>query len=169
MFAPLSDQRVSPYVVVTGGFSLNRLAWSQEEEEADPYAEEDPYAENESISVLPSTIEGISDQNPLDASVIVKELPKIDETRRIPAKLTEFTRDVLEESVSLVSKEPLNEAVIGDCIRRLQNYRDDLARRELQTIMLREDLSLQQKTDFAEQFHEQMRRARGSQQTENSG
>ena len=159
---------------------LLRLAEDEEttgakEEEEDPYAEEnpdaeeDPYAKEEAMGTAIALKEDFSGRNPLNPSLIVKESPKIDETRRIPAKLTEFTRDVLEESVSLVSKEPLNEAVIGDCIRRLQNHRNDLARRELQTILLREDLSIQQKADFAEKFHEQMRRARGSQQTENSG
>ncbi len=95
-------------------------------------------------------------------------LSKKSVTRRNPEKLTEFIREVLEESVSLVTKEPLNEAVIGDCIRRLQKYRIEIARRELEVLSRRDDLSSEQRDAYLQQYHLQMRQARGSQLAEQS-
>ena len=47
-----------------------------------------------------------------------------------PAKLSWFIREVLEDFGSILSNEPVNEAVIKDCVRRLERYRDEQARRD---------------------------------------
>ena len=88
--------------------------------------------------------------------------------RRNSAKLTEFIHEVLEESVSFVTKEPLNEAVIADCIKRLRRHRSDIARRELEALSRRDDLSPVEQTAYLKQYHLQMRKARGSQLAEES-
>jgi hypothetical protein len=81
---------------------------------------------------------------------------------KMSAKTSDFIREVLEDSLSVMSNEPLNEAVLTDCIRRLQQYREELARREYQALMSREDLSPDQRRDLVSQYHEKMRQARGS-------
>jgi DNA primase len=81
---------------------------------------------------------------------------------RMSAKTSDFIREVLEDSLSVMSNEPLNEAVLTDCIRRLQQYREEQARREYAELLSRDDLTPDQRRGFIMQYHEKMRLARGS-------
>jgi SspJ family small acid-soluble spore protein len=78
------------------------------------------------------------------------------------AKTSDFIREVLEDSLSVMSNEPLNEAVLTDCIRRLQQYREEQVRREYLELLSRDDLTPDQRRDLSMQYHEKMRLARGS-------
>ncbi|MCW3096321.1 MAG: hypothetical protein JWL77_1939 [Chthonomonadaceae bacterium] len=63
-----------------------------------------------------------------------------------------------------MSNEPLNEVVAADCIRRLQKYRADQIHRDLAELLKRPDLTQEQQTAFAEQYHQTMREMRGTPQ-----
>ena len=78
------------------------------------------------------------------------------------AKTSEFIREVLEDSLSVMSNEPLSEAVLGDCIRRLQQHQEEQARQELLVLLARDDVSPEQRENYLRQFHEKMRQTRGS-------
>jgi DNA primase len=81
---------------------------------------------------------------------------------RIPAKTSDLIREVLEDSLSVMSNEPLSEAVLVDCIRRLQQHREEQARRELTELLNRTDLTPLQRQTTIQQYHEKMRQSRGS-------
>jgi len=81
-------------------------------------------------------------------------------------KISEYLRDILEDSRSVMSNEPLNELVVADCIRRLQKYRAEQALRDLTELLQRPDLTPEQKTAFNEQYHQTMREMRGTPRTE---
>jgi hypothetical protein len=81
---------------------------------------------------------------------------------KMSAKTSDFIREVLEDSLSVMSNEPLNEAVLTDCIRRLQQYREEQTRREYAALLSREDVTPDQRRGFVIQYHEKMRQARGS-------
>ncbi len=78
-----------------------------------------------------------------------------------PAKLSAFIRDVLEDSRSLVSNEPLNEAVIRDCIRRLERHRDEQTRREM--LRRAETLSMEDQQIAEREYQRRTREMKGSQ------
>jgi hypothetical protein len=78
------------------------------------------------------------------------------------ARTSDFIREVLEDSLSVMSNEPLNEAVLVDCIRRLQRHRDDLATREITELLNRTDLPPEQRETAIQRYHEKMRQSRGS-------
>ena len=88
--------------------------------------------------------------------------------RKRSAKISEYLRDLLEDSRSVMSNEPLNEAVVADCIRRLQKYRADQVHRDQVELLNRPDLTPEQQTAFIEQYHQTMRQMRGTPQTDNA-
>ena len=78
-----------------------------------------------------------------------------------PAKLSAFIRDVLEDFRSITSNEPLNEAVIRDCIRRLERHRDEQTRRDL---LRRAETLLTEDQQIAErEYQRRTREMKGSQ------
>lgn len=79
------------------------------------------------------------------------------------AKMSEFIRDVIEESASALSKEPLNEATVNGCIRRLRDYRNALAIRELKETLERKDLTIAQRETYFHRLMELTRAQRGTQ------
>ena len=81
-------------------------------------------------------------------------------------KISEYLRDLLEDSRSVMSNEPVNELVVADCIRRLQKYRADQIHRELAELLNRPDLTQEQQTAFIEQYHQTMREMRGTPRTD---
>ncbi len=87
--------------------------------------------------------------------------------QRRSTKISEYLRDLLEDSRSVMSNEPLNEAVVADCIRRLQKYRADQVHRDLAELLNRPDLTPEQQTAFIEQYHQTMRQMRGTPPAEN--
>jgi len=87
-------------------------------------------------------------------------------THRRSTKISEYLRDLLEDSRSVMSNEPLNDAVVADCIRRLQKYRADQVHRDLAELLNRPDLTPAQQTAFVEQYHQTMREMRGTPPTE---
>ena len=62
----------------------------------------------------------------------------------------------------MMSNEPLNEAVVADCIRRLQKYRADQAHRDLVELLNRPDLTPEEQKAFSEKYHQTMREMRGT-------
>ena len=94
--------------------------------------------------------------------VLPSQPQSADEARKIFAKMSDFIREVLEESASAVSNEPINEAAVHDCIRKLRKNREDLATRELVENLRREDLTPEQRHALQQQYHERMRALRGS-------
>ncbi len=83
-------------------------------------------------------------------------------TRGRSAKISEYLRELLEDSLSVMSNEPLNEVVVADCIRRLEKYRADQVNRDLAELVHRPDLTPEQQTAFIEQYHQTMRQRRGT-------
>ncbi len=83
-------------------------------------------------------------------------------TRAQSAKISDYLRELLEDSLSVMSNEPLNEAAIADCLLRLQNHRADRAKRELVELLNRPDLTIEQQKAFTEQYHHTMREMRGT-------
>ena len=86
--------------------------------------------------------------------------------QRRSTKISEYLRDLLEDSRSVMSNEPLNEVVVADCIRRLQKYRADQDQRVQAELLNRPDLTPEQQTAFIEQYHQTMRQTRGTPPTE---
>lgn len=82
--------------------------------------------------------------------------------QRRSTKISEYLRDLLEDSRSVMSNEPLNEVVVADCIRRLRKYRADQIHRDLAELLNRPDLTPEQQIAFAEQYHQTMRQMRGT-------
>jgi hypothetical protein len=78
------------------------------------------------------------------------------------AKTLDFIREVLEDSLSVMSNEPLSEAVLGDCILRLQRHHEEQTRRELMNLAGRDDLTPEQRQQYIRQYQEKMRQSRGS-------
>ena len=77
------------------------------------------------------------------------------------AKLSAFIRETLEDFHSIASNEPLNEAVIRDCIRRLERHRDEQTRREL---LRRAETPLTEDQQIAErEYQRRTREMKGSQ------
>ena len=66
----------------------------------------------------------------------------------------------------MMSNEPLNDAVVTDCIRKLQKYRADQAKSNLIELLNRPDLTPEQQIAFNEQYHQIMRETRGTPPTE---
>ncbi len=80
----------------------------------------------------------------------------------MPTTTSDFIREVLEDSLSVMSNEPLNDAVLGDCIRRLQKHREEQAIRELMDLLNSPDLTPEQRQAYIQQVHEKKRQSRGS-------
>ncbi len=78
------------------------------------------------------------------------------------ARLSDYIREVVEESTSNLLNEPLNEATISGCIRRLRDHREMLAIREIKDYLLRVDLTVDQRSDALRRLSELMRTQRGS-------
>lgn len=78
------------------------------------------------------------------------------------AIMAEYVRDLVEDSVSVLSNEPLNEATILGCIRRLNEYRNSQAIREINEALQREDLTFQQRREYMVTLMELQRAHRGS-------
>jgi len=78
------------------------------------------------------------------------------------AKMSNYLRDVVEDSETVLSNEPLNEATILGCLRRLEEYRAARAIRDLKETLKRDDLTEQQSTDYTRSLMELMRAHRGS-------
>lgn len=84
-------------------------------------------------------------------------------TSPLSSKLSTFIRDLLEDSVFLVSNERLNETVVADCIRRLEREAQDRQKRELVAILQHADtLPPEQQRQFIAEYHQKMRAMRGS-------
>ena len=83
-------------------------------------------------------------------------------TRSRSAKISDYLRELLEDSLSVMSNEPLNEAVVADCIQRLQKYRADRIKIDQAERLHRPDLTPEQQTAFIEQYHQTMRQIRGT-------
>jgi DNA primase len=155
--------------------------------EEDPYAEPDPYAADESDPssgmALSGAWEGLlppvegkreteTDHHASASSRPSRkqeafagreeEPPKKSSASRNFAKMSEYIREVLEDSLSVVSNEPLSDAVINDCIRRLQKHREAQAKHELEEKIRRDDLSAEERRAVQEQYLKLMRETRGS-------
>jgi hypothetical protein len=76
-------------------------------------------------------------------------------------KMTDFLRDILEESPFLVSNEHLNEAAVNDCIKRLQKHKEEQLRRELAEQIERAETSEQQDA-YIRQYQQKMMEIKGS-------
>ena len=84
-----------------------------------------------------------------------------------PAKLSGFIRDVLEDFGSIVSKEPLNEAVLRACLRDLERHRDEQTRREL---LRRAETPPTEEQQIAErEYQRRTREMKGSRTAEEGG
>ena len=80
-----------------------------------------------------------------------------------PPRLAEFLRSVLEDSIALAANEELNAGAVEDCIKRLQQYRDEGMRRELSGMLQQADtLSDEQRRVFLEQYYQKLRERKGS-------
>ncbi len=78
-------------------------------------------------------------------------------------RLAEFLRGVLEDSIALATNEELNAGAVEDCIKRLQQYRDEQMRRELSGMLQQSDaLSDEQRQVFLEQYYQKLRERKGS-------
>jgi DNA primase len=88
------------------------------------------------------------------------------QTRKRAPKISEYLRDLLEDSGSVMSNEPLNEVVVADCIRKLHKYRADQDKFKLAELLNRPDLTPEQQTAIIEQYHQRMREMRGTPRTE---
>lgn len=86
--------------------------------------------------------------------------------QRRSTKISEYLRDLLEDSRSVMSNEPLNEAVVAACIRRLEKYRADQIKRDLEELLKRPDLTEEEQTALIEQYHQRMREMRGTPPTD---
>ena len=82
-------------------------------------------------------------------------------------KLSYYIREVLEDFGSLVSNEPLNEAAMIDCIRRLQKRREEQSRQELLRRM--EHLSPEEKRAALQEYTKKMLESKGSRPAEDGG
>ncbi len=81
----------------------------------------------------------------------------------VPAKFSEFIREVLEDSPFLASNERLNEAIIVNCIGRLKKHRAEQELRADSAVLLQlEHLSPEQQKIAIHQYQEKMRELRGS-------
>jgi hypothetical protein len=77
-------------------------------------------------------------------------------------KLSQFLHSLLEESSFILSNEPLTEAVIADCLRKLGQYRAEQARRELiMRLQTEETLSDEERTTYRRQLHQKAQELRG--------
>jgi hypothetical protein len=76
--------------------------------------------------------------------------------------MSDYLRDVVEESATVLSNEPISEATISGCIRRLVEHREAQAIRDAKETLTREDLTLQQRADCMRVLMELMRAHRGS-------
>src|SRR5205807_1529711 len=75
-------------------------------------------------------ISALRDTGPDGFSATLSEMP--DAAGKNSAKLSGFLREVLEESESLLSNEPLNETAVRDWIRRLKKHREEQIEREME-------------------------------------
>jgi|GEM_PF-779248 len=114
--------------------------------------------ESEEEPTLPESAPPNGD--PEGFSDYLSELP--DRVGKNSAKLSEYLREVLEESATLLSNEPLNEAAVRDCIRRLQGHREERTRREMESLLQRTDLTPEQRQALVQQYQQKMRALRGS-------
>ena len=80
----------------------------------------------------------------------------------MPAKTSDFIREVLEDSLSVMSNEPLSDLVLADCIRRLQMHREEQATREISERLSRNDLTPEERKIANQLLHEKKRQSRGS-------
>lgn len=79
------------------------------------------------------------------------------------AKLSNYLRELLEDSSSLMSNEPHTEASLNDCMRRLKRHWEEQMQRRLLELANNEDLSPEQRRGYLEQYQAQIRQFRGSQ------
>ena len=78
------------------------------------------------------------------------------------AKMSDYLRDVVEDSAAVLSNEPLNEATIAGCIRTLEAQRAAQSIRDAKEALNRDDLTVQQRKDNMHSLMELMRAHRGS-------
>jgi DNA primase len=81
------------------------------------------------------------------------------------AKLSAYIVDLLEESDSILSNEPLNEHTIAGCIRRLHERRAGQKIRNVKAELERTDLTFQQRKDLMDQLMVLTRAKRGTPQS----
>ena len=121
-------------------------------------AEEEP--EEETPEPTPLTeIEGIEDAEEIPFPLQAE--PNFT-ARKASVKLSDFLREILEDSPFLVSNELLNEVSVSDCIRRLQKLREEQSKRDLAETLQRTDLTPEQHRAYIEEYQKRMRAMRGS-------
>lgn len=81
---------------------------------------------------------------------------------KISAKLSDYLRDVVEDSTSVLSNEPLNEAAISGWIRRLHDHYQVQKIRQLTEYLERDDLTPEQRNACLQKQGELVRAQRGS-------
>jgi DNA primase len=121
------------------------------------------------IARTPANAEGEIDPLPLlhqaeaeeaqgDATTVAAASPE-----RRTLKLSQYIRDLLEDSPFLVSNEHLNEAAVSDCILRLRRHRESQTQRALaERLQHLESMSPEEQRAYIQQFHQKMRETRGS-------
>ncbi len=121
-----------------GEIDKARLYHAMEAEEENPNEEEDPFANDRELLER----YGLSENTPL--------------------KLSPYVREFLEESSSIVSNEPLTEASVHDCIRRIRKYNEDKQKQELAQLLQRTDTTAEERAHYLRQYHQKVRELRGS-------
>ena len=120
-----------------GEIDKARLFHTLESEEENPDVEDDPFANDHELLER----YGIAENTAL--------------------KLSPYVREFLEESPSIVSNEPLTEASVHDCIRRIRRYNEDKQKQELAQLLQRTDTTAEEHTFYVRQFHQKVRELRG--------
>ncbi len=120
-----------------GQIDKARLLHELEAEEENPNEEDDPFANDHELKER----YGLAENSPVKLSITIK--------------------DFLEESVSIVSNEPLSEASINDCIRRIGKYNEDRQKQELAQLLQRTDTSAEERAHYLRQYHQKVRELRG--------
>ena len=77
------------------------------------------------------------------------------------AKISQFLREILEESSYLVSNESITEEAIADCLTKLQKGKAELTKSELAR-QLRQEMSADKQRILLEKYHKQVRELRGN-------
>ncbi len=129
-----------------GSINIPKLIHTVEQKEREPI--DDPYAEeaSEEYNSLP----------------VGSELD-VESEKNDPSKLSHFIRNVLEDSPFLVSNDKLSEASLNSLIIKLQKHWKDQARRELALVLQQaQEMPLEQRRAFIEQYHIKMREYSGS-------
>lgn len=86
-----------------------------------------------------------------------------DSIARTRSRLVALVHGILQDSISELSNEPLNDRMLTDCIRKLEIHRQRQAEAVLRAAMENaEELSTEERKAYAVRYHEQVRRLRGS-------